>query len=98
MQVTAFVGMIVVAQLFDSLSYAFRIDGLVVVLQIELDFFDGFGEHELMLGRNYFFSLFKLFKLLVNINDFFEIQFLKIYVHPPHQKIDEVSLLQFVVT
>ena len=50
-----------------------------------------------MLVGDDFFSLFELFKLFVDAYDFFEVEFLKINVHSPHQKVDEVALLQFFV-
>lgn len=51
-----------------------------------------------MLGDDNFLPISVLTELFVYFDDLFEIQFLEINVHSSHQKINQISLLQFVVT
>lgn len=50
-----------------------------------------------MLGNVDFYSIFELIELLVYFNYLLEVQLLEVYVHPPHQKVDQIALLEFVV-
>lgn len=50
-----------------------------------------------MLGNVDFYSIFELIELLVYFNYLLEVQLLEVYVHPPHQKVDQISLLEFVI-
>lgn len=68
-----------------------------VILQVELDLLNGFGEHEFVLAHFKGLALLVCVEIFVNLNDFFEIQLFEIYVQPSDQKINHVTLLQFVI-
>jgi hypothetical protein len=68
-----------------------------VVLQVELNFLYGLGEHELVLQRGDRSVVFEGVELFVDLDYFLEVQFFEVNVHAAHQEVDEVALLQFVV-
>ena len=51
-----------------------------------------------MLSYRDFYSIFEVLKLLVDFYDFFKVQFFKVDVHSSYQEVNEVALLQFVVS
>lgn len=68
------------------------------MFEVILDFFDGLGEHEFVLRDLHFHPSSEIVKALVNFDDFLEVQFFEIDVHPSDQKIDQISLLKFVIS
>jgi len=64
---------IVLTELKDLFCNVLRIDCRTVVLKIEFNLLNGFGEHELVLWDVDFFPIFVQIELLINFDDFFEI-------------------------
>lgn len=88
--------MVVLCELKDSFGQFFGVSR-GIVLKIKLDFFDGLGEHEVVLGNFDFFSVEVGDELLVYLDDLFEVQLFEVDVHPPNEEVDQIALLQFVI-
>lgn len=51
-----------------------------------------------MLAYGDFYSIFEIFELLVNFDDFLEVQFFKVDVHSSYEEVDEIALFQFIIS
>ncbi len=50
-----------------------------------------------MLGHLHLFPIHILHELLVDLDDFLEVQLLEVDIHPAYEEVDEIALLQLVV-
>ena len=96
LQIAGFEGVVVLCKFKHLLCHRFWVGG-GVIFEVELDFLDGFGEHEVVLGHSNFLALGVPPESLVDQDDFLEVQFLEVDVHPAHEEVDQVALLQLVV-
>ena len=94
-KIAGFEGGIAVLQLSDHFVDFFWVGGRVV-FEIEFDFFDGFGEHELVVLGGLRWVVFSIGEeFVVNGYNFLEIQPFKVDVHSPYQKVNQISLFEF---
>lgn len=98
LEITALESMILSSQLVQGTGNLHCALLRTVIFQIELEFLYRLGQHELVLAWQTGLSLHKGFKGLVYLNDLFEVKLLEVDVHSPDQKINQVALLQFVIT
>ena len=50
-----------------------------------------------MLRDVHFLSILVLVELLVNFDDFLEVQLLEVNIHPSNKEVDQVALLQLII-
>jgi hypothetical protein len=89
--------MIIFSQLQNLFRQLFRVGFRTVVLQVELNLLDGLREHELMLRDVHFLPILVQVELLVYLDDFLEVQLLKVNIHPSNKEVDQVALLQLII-
>jgi hypothetical protein len=51
-----------------------------------------------MLSDSDFYSIFKILKLLIDFDDFLKVQLFEVYVHSSYEKVNQISLLKFVIS
>lgn len=94
LQVAGLESVIVLGYTLHNFLQLFRVGLERIVLEIELNFFDGLGQHELVLLQRHGNAIFIADETFVDLHYLFEIKFLKINVEPPDKEVHKIALFQ----